>query len=238
MKRRYLAALVLPVLLLAGCSAASQTPSSAPPAAAGATTPPSAAPSTAPVSTPTAAPPVAATPTPAPTKKKKAGPVYVNAANYLVSGKPHHPDSNGEWYGRWAFYTSSQKYVLCDIFVFSGDPAAVHCYLTGHAVMSHINWSAPAAISSTCGSQGSYSVGLNIESLYPKEAGFMGCDPYIDAVSASIQAKTKVLPDKAILAVSPFSCTTTSGAATCRSTSSMGGGGALSFGIHSLAFQQ
>jgi hypothetical protein len=232
MKSRYLAVLVLPALFLAGCASGSQLAVS--PVGPGSSAAPSASPSVAPVVTPTTAPPVA---TP-PKATKKPGAVHVNAASYLVEGKPHQPDSNGDWYGRWAFYTNDKKDVFCDIYLFSGDPAGVHCYITSHTFNTQVNWTAPASVSSECGASGSYGVGLNVESLYPKTAGFMGCYPFIDQAKASIQAKTKVLPDKAVLVVSPFSCTVTSGAATCRSIAADGGGGALSFGLHSLAFVQ
>jgi hypothetical protein len=232
MKRRFLAVLVLPALLLAGCASGSQLVVS--PGASGSSVAPSVAPSVTPIATPSITPVV----TPPPVAVKKPAITHVIPASYLVEGKPHQPDSNGDWMGRWAFYTDSTKDVFCDIYVFSGDPAGVHCYITSHALNAQVSWSAPASVSAECGATGSYGVGLNVESLYPKTAGFMGCFPFIDQATASIQAKTKVLPDKAVLVVSPFSCTVKSGAVTCHSIAADGGGGALSFGLHSLAFVQ
>jgi hypothetical protein len=225
MKSRLFVVFALTAVLLSGCATAAPVSAPAPTAPATALV----------VASPTATAPAA--PVPTPTATTPAVPAAINAADYLVEGKPHHPDSNGEWYGRWAFYTDATKDVFCDIFIFSGDGPAVHCYLTSKALDAQAAYTVPSSISSACGSSGSYGVALDAESLYPKLAGFIGCDPFIDQAKTAIQAKTKVLPDGAKLTVSPYFCTVSAGIATCTDTQESPHA-SLTFGLQAATFVQ
>ena len=184
------------VVLLAGCTPTAPTP--------------------APTVTVTAAAPTAAaatpTATPTPTAAAAAGPTEVNAADYLVSGHPHHPDANGEWSANYAFYTDSSKNVFCEITLFSGSQDEGGCWITSPAANAQVTFTAPASQKSQCGTNGGYGAQIGGGAGLSHLVNWWGCYRFTDVVSPKIAAKTLVIPDNSILTVSPLTAVVVGGA--------------------------
>jgi hypothetical protein len=217
-----LAALPVLVLALAGCAPSTPTTSSSQPGSASGSTAPGAttAPSTA--STPTAAPVANPTPTAA------------AATGYLINGNPHHPDSSGDWFGEYAFFTDSSKTVWCEFTIFSADTPAGYCLVVPSA-KSQATFEKPASASNNCDQSSSrprdgYALGFGGNPLGSKLAGWSGCSTSDYAPAADL-AKTKVLPDETTLAVAPFSCTVLTGLARCTYKSSATHSGTVTMGL-------
>ena len=227
MTRRLALLLALPVLLLVGCTPTSPI--------AGTDSP---APSQAAVSTPAASasqPPVATpTPTPVPTA------TAVSAADYLIHGHPHQPDANGDWYAEYAFFTDDTKTVWCEFVIFSGDQPASYCEIAPTA-KSQATYQLPSWANGKC--QGNdagldrdgYALGLLIQPLSPKVAGWAGCSNGTYFPTKDL-AKTKVLPDGAVLKVSPFKCTTLTGVGTCSFHDSASVKGSITLGLNTASW--
>jgi hypothetical protein len=197
----------------------------------------STAPSASPTPSVSAPAPATATPAPAPVKVT---PPAINQADYLVKGTPHHPDSNGEWFGEWAFWTDSTKTVWCQFTIFSGDNPASNCSIVPSA-RSQVTYPIPAGSSAGCATSNwdGYTLGLDasVDDLIPKDAGWDQCWVHGVAV-VTAPATTKVLPDGATLTVAPFSCTVHAGVATCKnvSTSSNPSSAYITLGLHAASF--
>jgi hypothetical protein len=153
--------------------------------------------------------------------KTPAVPPKINATDYLINGTPNVPDSNGEWFGEWAFFTDSTKRVWCELSVFSGDGPGANCYIVPTA-KSQASYAIPANIKNNCDSQDSidtdgYGLGLGLDlqgDPSNPESGWAGCSTDYFMPPADL-AKSKVLPDGGTLAVAPFTCSVASGVATC-----------------------
>jgi hypothetical protein len=162
-----------------------------------------------------------ATPTPTPTAKAPAAPPTINPADYLINGTPNVPDSDGEWFGEWAFFTDATKRVWCELSVFSSDGPGANCYIVPSA-KAQATYPIPASVKNKCDvgdgiDTDGYGLGLGIDlQADPNnpEAGWAGCSTDYFMPSADL-AKSKVLPDGATLAVDPFTCAVASGVATC-----------------------
>jgi predicted small lipoprotein YifL len=162
----------------------------------------------------------------------------VNPANYLVEGTPDVPDSNGEWYGEWAFYTDASKSVWCQFTVFSGDNPGANCSIVP-ADRSRVTYPLPAGSSAGCATSNwdGYTLGLgaSVDDLMPQDAGWDQCFGN-DPASAADLAKTLVLPSGATLAVAPFSCTVSAGVATCSESVTGGAAATVTLGLHTASF--
>jgi hypothetical protein len=226
MRSRVIALAAIPlVLLLAGCVPAA-TPSSH-------TT----------VSTPQHSASATPTLTPAP------APTPVDPAGFLTLGDPGVPDSDGEWVGRYTFFTDASKSVLCTMTVFSGDPGGIDCQVLPDSLAKR-TYALPAGVTSTCspvGSQGVTSDGSEIdmgsEALYPANVGWEGCitDPAIDP---AVLAATKVLQPSQVMTITHdterWTCavTTSKAVGTAHCSSAQSATASLTFGLSEASFTQ
>ena len=223
---------VLPVLVVVPFIAA--LTACAPAVHTGATGPSQPSVSAVPVGTPSATPVVQPTPTPT----TPAAPPVINPADYLVDGNPHHPDANDEWFGEYAFWTDATKSVICQETIFSGDNPGASCTVVPSA-RATVTYPLPPGSSADCAKSDwdGYTMGLGaaVDDLIPKDAGFDQCwDPTY--YSPTILAKTKVLPDGATLAVSPFTCTVKASVATCAESIEGYPPATFTFGLHVATF--
>jgi hypothetical protein len=229
MTRRIGLLLAVPFILVLAACAPAVHPS------AGATT--SSSPSAA--SSPSATPSPTPTPTPAPT----ASAAPINPAAYLIKGVENpHTDTTGTDYGQWAFYTDASKQVWCTFSIFSADVPGAYCFLVGSGKAAR-TFAVPAGVSNNCDMSSAlpvdgYGLGLSLEG-FPSGtfAGWGGCSDTFFAPTAYL-AKTKVLPDGATLAVSPFSCTVEASVATCHFVNGNSGGGTITLGTGVASFTQ
>jgi hypothetical protein len=180
----------------------------------------------------TAAPQATVTPTAAPV-----APPAIDAANYLVDGTPNVPDADGEWFGQWAFFTDSTKSVWCQFIVFSGDNPGATCSIVPSA-RAQATYPKPVVGGCEAVNADGYTLGMggNADDLQPNaDAGWDGCIAG-DSDIAALMAKTKVLPNLATIAVSPFSCTVNAGVGTC--VESLVGEPAIgiTLGLHTASF--
>lgn len=177
-------------------------------------------------------------PTPASTTTPPAGAQVTNSADYLIEGTPNVPDANGEWYGQWAFYTDSTKSVWCQMTTFSGDNPGANCSILP-AARAGVTYPLPPGSSAGCASSDwdGYTIGLgaSVDDLIPADAGWDQCFSQSPASPADL-AKTRVLPDGATLAVAPFSCTVSSGVATCSESSPGLPDATVTLGLHTASF--
>jgi hypothetical protein len=226
MTRRLAILLVLPVLLLVGC-----TPTA--PVAISSTPPASTTPGQ--VGTPTPSPSVVATPTATPTPTVAA----IVAADYLINGHPHHPNSSGTWYGEYAFFTDNSKTVWCEFTIFSSDAPGAYCFAVPSA-KGLVTYTHPAGSSNNCNmssanARDGYALSFGSNPIEPHLAGWAGCATNYFEPPADL-AKTKVLPNGATLTVKPFSCTVISGVARCTQKDSATIYGEITFGLHTASF--
>jgi hypothetical protein len=226
MTRRLAILLVLPVLLLVGCTpttpVASGTVPPATPTQVGTPTP-------SPVVTPTATP----TPTPTPTV------AAIVAADYLINGHPHHPNSSGTWYGEYAFFTDDSKTVWCEITIFSSDSPGAYCFVVPSA-KGLVTYTHPAGSSNNCDmssarARDGFALSFGSNPLGTHLAGWAGCATNYFEPPADL-AKTKVLPNGATLTIKPFSCTVISGVARCSQKDSATVYGDITFGLHTASY--
>ncbi len=213
---RVLAA-VSAVLLLAGCTPATVSPTttSGTPAATSSATPSS-------------------TPTPAPE------PETVDAADYLIDGTPYVADQDGMWKGHYAFFTDDSATVRCDIYILSGDSGGVTCATTA-GNQGLVTYALPTA---TCGSGSSndidgYSVGINFKVFDSGNAGFTGCgvgDFFATAPGNALPTPV-VLHDNQTLVVDTsaytYTCTVAAGVATCTESYT---GASITYGLGAASF--
>jgi hypothetical protein len=149
------------------------------------------------------------------------------------------PDANGEWYGEWAFYTDATKSVWCQFTIFSADNPGATCSIVP-AARAKVTYPLPAGSSAGCVSSDwdgyTLAMGGSADDLQPNaDAGWDQCFTD-DPPTAADLAKTLVLPDGATLAVAPFSCTVTSGVATCGETNPGSATVTLTLGLHTASF--
>ncbi len=172
-------------------------------------------------------------------------PPKINAPDYLINGTPNVPDADGEWFGEWAFFTDSTKRVWCELSVFSGDGPGASCSIVPGA-KGQATYAIPASIQNNCDSQDSidtdgYGLGLGLDlqgDPANPESGWAGCSTDYFMPPADL-AKSKVLPDGATLAVDPFTCTVSSGVATCVFNDTYDGKtGTITLGLKVAKFSQ
>jgi hypothetical protein len=180
-----------------------------------------------------------ASPTPSATPTAPAAPSAVNSATYLIGGTPNVPDSNGEWYGQWAFFTDSTKTVWCQFVIFSADNPGASCSIVP-ADHAQATYPLPAGSSADCSTNpwDGYTLaeGASADDLIPNaDAGWDQCIG-LDPQTAAEIAKTLVLPDGATLAVAPFSCTTKAGVGTCTESNPGEAPISITLGLHTASF--
>lgn len=224
MRRRIGLLLALPfILVLAACAPAVHT-------GAGPTGQPSPS---------AAAPTPSATPTPTPTPT----PAPINPATYLINGVENpHANTTGSAFGQWAFYTDASKQVWCTFSIYSADAPGAYCFLVGSGKAAR-TFTVPTGVSNNCDMSSElpvdgYGLGLSLEG-FPNGtfAGWGGCSDTFFAPASDL-AKTKVLPDGATLAVTPFSCTVEASVATCHFANGTDGGGTITLGTAVASFAQ
>jgi hypothetical protein len=143
-------------------------------------------------------------------------PTDANPDDFLIRGGIDVLDSDGMWMAQYAFFADDSKQVRCDIFLFSGDAPVASC---GAQLGSEgaVTYALPADAS--CDYSGSnpfdgYTVALNNKGLYPKVAGYSGCN---DPANAPYKNElVQVLPDNATLTVDPFVCSVSAATVACQ----------------------
>jgi hypothetical protein len=128
--------------------------------------------------------------------------------------------------------------VWCQFVIFSADNPGANCSIVP-AARSHATYPLPPGSSAGCVSSDwdGYTLGLgaSVDDLIPKDAGWDQC--YVHGVGVVTNpAKTKVLPDGATLAVSPFSCTVHAGVATCSESVAGLAPASFTLGLHTASF--
>jgi hypothetical protein len=225
MKRRLAILLALPLLLLvAGCAPATHVslPSHSHPVASH-------------VPAKTASP----TPTTTPVTTKPIVVPPINTADYLIDGTPNVPDSTGEWFGEWGFFTDSTKTVWCEFTVFSADNPGATCSIVPSA-KSQATYPRPAGSSADCSTSDwdGYTIALGGSAddlMSSADAGWDQCMD-LDPDTAGYQAKSKVLPNGATIGFAPISCTTSNGVGTCVETNPGNPSVSITLGLHTASF--
>jgi hypothetical protein len=187
---------------------------------------------------PSATPTLTPTPTATATAKATVPPPIVNSADYLIDGTPNVPDSSGEWFGEWAFFTDSTKTVWCEFAVFSADNPGASCSIVPSAE-SQATYPRPAGSSTDCSTSDwdgyTLALGAGAEDLPNADAGWDQCIN-LDPDTAGYQAKSKVLPNGATIAFAPISCTTSNGIGTCVETNPGSPSISITLGLHTASF--
>jgi hypothetical protein len=211
-----LGAVVVAVLLVAGCAPGSD-----------ATKP---TPSSANTSTATATPSSSPTPTLAP-------PEDADPSSFLLEGTPGVFDADGSWKGHYGFYTDASKTVRCDIWIFSGDSGGVTCgVMPGKQNLITYILPAVSCDGSTSNPLDGYSIGINFKVFDTGSAGFTGCQATAN-IDPSLVAATKVLLDNQTLHVDTdfykYTCTVAEGVASCSEATS---GASIEYGLPVVEF--
>ena len=209
-------ALALPlVLVLAGCGG---------PIPAGGDGGPSSAPSTDP----------SASSEPSPSA---AGPVTINAADYLVEHEPASDNSNELFH--YAFFTDDQKAVRCDLHIGGQSDPFGGCYVVPGAE-ALVTYHLPAGTITNCGG-GNAVPQLDGFELYLDgfasppgyaytQARIQGCPEY-RTLPPGIAGTTLVMPNGGVLDADPFRCEVVDAVATC---SVPGTPGSITLGVSQI----
>ena len=179
------------------------------------------------------------TPTPTATLKVTVPPPVINTANYLIDGTPNVPDSNGDWFGEWGFFTDSTKTVWCEFTVFSGDNPGATCSIVPSAE-AQATFPRPAGSSADCSTSDwdgyTLALGGSADDLIPNaDAGWDQCIG-LNPDTAGYMAKSKVLPNGATIAFAPISCSTSNGVATCVEANPGNPSISITLGLHTASF--